>query len=212
MYLKVHRHQEEPFQWFQEAVQTFTSFRTTECTFLFHLKNNGISVMVTEMLDPSFQGKEEFRTKHGTLYHTGLSLRRVTPLACGYRSWKQFKFGTLFLFLIKTEVICKNSAGILKLPSRIQKDFFSSLKTSKRLCLLPPLTHIYQAIKAASGLYKKVCPLGGGTKNITFLSECNKTSLNKVSKGRSHYSLPELEAPSCNSSYTAHLFQAQKLG
>lgn len=180
--------------------------------FLFCLRNNDISVMVTEMLDASFQGKEEFRIKHGTLYHTGLSQRRVSPLTHVQRSWKQFKFGGLFLFLIKTEVICNNSAGILKPPSCIQKDFFSSLKTSNRPCLLPPLTHIYQTIKAASGLYKKVCLLGGGTKNITFLSECNKNSLNKVSKGRSHYSLPELQAPSCNSSYAAHLFQAQKLG
>lgn len=33
--------------------------------------------MVTEMLDASFQGKEEFRIRHGTLYHIGLSQRRV---------------------------------------------------------------------------------------------------------------------------------------
>lgn len=66
-------------------------------------------------------------------------------------------------------------------------------------------------LKATSGLYRKVCLLGDGTKNITFLSERNKNSLNKISKGRSHYSLPELEAPSCNSSYTAHLFQAKSL-
>lgn len=175
------------------------------------LKNNGISVMVAEMLRASSQEKG-FRIKHVTLYHTGLSQRRVSPLACVHTNWKQFTFGGLFLFLIKTEVICKNSAGILQPTSCTQKDFFSSLKTSNSLCLLPPLTHIYQTLKATSGLYRKVCLLGDGTKNITFLSECNKNSLNKISKGRSHCSLPELEAPSCNSSYAAHLFQAQKLG
>lgn len=152
--------------------------------------------MIAEMLRVSFQEKG-FRIKDVTLYHTGLSQRRVSPLTCVTigSNWKQSTFGGLFLLLIKTEIICKNPAGILKPTSCTQKDFFSSLKTSNSLCLLPPLTHIYQTLKATSGLYRKVCLLGDGTKNITFLSECNKNSLNKISKGRSHYSLPELEAP-----------------
>lgn len=167
--------------------------------------------MVAERLPASFQEKG-FTITDVTLYHTGLSQRRVSSLACVHTNWKQSAFGGLFLFLIKTEVICKNSAGILKPTSSVQKDFSSSLETSNSLCPLPPLTHIYQTLKATSGLYRKVCLLGDGTKSITFLSECNKNSLNKISKGRSHCSLPELEAPSCNSSYAAHLFQAQKLG
>lgn len=179
--------------------------------FLFCLENNDASVMVAEMLRASFQ-ENGFRIKDITLYHTGLSQRRVSPLACVHTNWEQSAFGDLFLFLIKTEVICKYSAGILKPTSCTQKDFFSGLKTSNSQCLLPPLTHIYQTLKATSGLYREVCLLGDGTKNVTFLSECNKNSLNKISKGHRHYSLPELEAPSCNSSYAAHLFQAQKLG
>lgn len=167
--------------------------------------------MVAEMLPASFQEKG-FRIKDVTLYHTGLPQRRVSPLTCVHTNWKRSAFGGLFIFLIKTEVICKNSDGIFKPTSSAQKDFSSSLETSNSLCLLPPLTHIYQTLKATSGPYRKVCLLGDGTKNITFLSECNKNSLNKISKGHSHCSLPELEGPSCNSSYTAHLFQAQKLG
>lgn len=150
-------------------------------------KKKDISVMVAEMLCASFQ--KGFRIKDVTLYHTALSQRTVSPLACVHTNWKQSTFGGLFLFLIKTEVICKNPAGILKPTSYTQKDFFSSLITPNSLCLLPPLTHIYQTLKATSGLYRKVCLLGDETKNITFLSECNKNSLNKISKGCSHYSL-----------------------
>lgn len=125
----------------------------------------------------------ERRRKNGTFYNAGLSQRRVDPLCTRvHRSWKQIRLGGFFLVLIKTAVVRKNSAGILKPPSCFQKDFSSSLKTSNRLCLLPPLTHKYQTIKATSGLYRKFFLLGGGTKHQTFLSGRNKNSLNKVSK------------------------------
>jgi len=179
----MYRHREENFPRFQKAVQIFTLFLTTKWTFLFcfskqwHFSNGNWD---TGCFLP---GEGRVQNQTWTLYHTGLSVWRVNSLACAHTSWKQFTFESLFLFLIKTEVLCKNSARILKPP---RKNFFSSLKTSTRLCLLPPLTHIYQTIKAASGQYKKVFLSGGGTKNTTFLSERNKNSLNKVSKGRSH--------------------------
>lgn len=48
------------------------------------LKNNGISVMVAEMLRASSQEKG-FRIKHVTLYHTGLSQRSQPTHLCAHK-------------------------------------------------------------------------------------------------------------------------------
>lgn len=49
------------------------------------------------MLRASFQ-EQGFRIKDATLYRTGLSQRRVIPLACVHTNWKQSAFGGLISF------------------------------------------------------------------------------------------------------------------